>query len=326
MTASPVAALAEESLGEAEFAQLLGVRPDELPAECRAAIAAADFRHAPIEGAELAALRAELEDALDAPLAASGPERRPAWEAGWGDIRSRFVASGGSLAELEPHYFRRPSEVMRLFGRWVRPADPRFEARFVAVMQAWVARRWLGSASAVFEFGCGPGHNLVALARLLPGVPLVGLDWAQPSQEILARVAAETGLPIEGRRFDMFAPDPTLTLPPGAAVLTVGAMEQLGTRFDAFLDFLLERRPRIAVHLEPIHELYDRPLPFDDLAARYAERRGYLRGFLPALERLDAEGRVELLEARRHLGSKFHDGWGSLVWRPRPHTTEGRDA
>ena len=27
-------------------------------------------------------------------------------------------------------------------------------------------------------------------------------------------------------------------------------------------------------------------------------------------------GRIELLQVRRHLGSEFHDGGGSLVWRP----------
>ena len=45
--------------------------------------------------------------------------------------------------------------------------------------------------------------------------------------------------------------------------------------------------------------------------------RGYLRGYLPRLESLAREGRIEILSVRRHLGSEFHDGWGSLVWRPR---------
>ncbi len=303
-------------LGEAEFARLLGTTPDALPAECRARIAALDFAYEPLRGAALARVVERVIGALAGPLPLSGPARQPAWQAGWADILERFRASHGDLRELEPHYFRRPSETMRLFGGYVRPRDPRFEASFVHVMHAWLAGRWLAGASAIFEFGCGPGHNLVGLARLLPGVPLVGLDWAPASQELLAAVAALAGLPIAGRRFDMFAPDPTLEFPPGSAVLTVGAMEQLGERFAPLLRFLLERRPRICVHLEPIHELYDPNTLFDAVAARYAERRGYLRGYLPCLERLAQRGDVELLEVRRHLGSELHDGWGSIVWRP----------
>lgn len=302
-------------LRRGDVANLLGVAETDLPPATRAAIDAADFTVAPLAGEALARQEERVRAALRRPLAVSGPERHGDWEAGWGDLCARYVASG-DLADLEPHYFRKPSQVMRVRGRYVRPQDPRFEARFVRVLQCWLAERWLGGDGPIFEFGCGPGHNVVAFAQLLPGREVVGLDWARPSQEILAAVAARTGLPVRGRRIDLFAPDRELALPDGATAVTIGAMEQLGTRFGVFLDWLLARRPRLCVHLEPLHELYDRALPFDDAAARYAERRGYLRGYLPRLRDLARDGAVELLCVQRHLGSEFHDGWGSLVWRP----------
>ena len=304
------------ALGHAEFAQLFGTTPDALPATTRAAIDAHDFRVTPLTGVDLAAEQERVGDALNGPLPVSGPQRHAAWEAGWGDILARYAASR-DLADLEPHYFRKPSRVMRVLGRYVRPHDPRFEASFVDVLQTWLAARWLADAAAVWEFGCGPGHNVAAFARLLPGRPVTGLDWAAPSQQLLQLVAENTGYPITGRRIDMFAPHPELTLPAGSAAVTIGAMEQLGERHDAFLGFLLAQAPAVCVHVEPLHELYDPADPFDDVARRYAERRGYLRGYLPRLESLAREGRIELLEVRRHLGSEFHDGWGSLVWRPR---------
>lgn len=307
---------AAAGLGHAEFARLFGTTPEELPETTRAAIDAHDFRMTPLSGAALAEVEERVRAALAGPLPVSGPARQPAWEAGWGDILARYAASR-ELDDLEPHYFRKPSRVMRVMGRYVRPHDPRFEASFVDVLQTWLAARWLGDASAIYEFGCGPGHNVAAFARLLPGRPIVGLDWATPSQQLLHLVAQSTGLPISGRRIDMFAPDPELTLPPGGAAVTIGAMEQLGERHQAFLDFLLRQAPAICVHVEPLHELYRPTDPFDDVARRYAERRGYLRGYLPRLESLAREGRIELLEVRRHLGSEFHDGWGSLIWRPR---------
>ena len=302
-------------LGRPEIATILGTTVGELPPATCAAIDAADFAVTPLAGDELAQQQARVRAALDGPLPVSGPARQAAWEAGWGDIQERFAASG-DLADLEPHYFRKPSRTMRVLGRYVRPHDARFEASFVRVLQTWIAARWLDRADAVYEFGCGPGHNVVAFAQLLPGRPVLGLDWARPSQEILRSVAERTGLPVAGRRFDMFAPDPELFLRRDAVAVTIGAMEQLGARFGAFLDFLLAQGPRLCVHLEPLHELYDRANPFDDAAARYAERRGYLRGYLPRLEALARAGRIELLCVQRHLGSEFHDGWGSLVWRP----------
>lgn len=304
------------TLGHAEFARLFGTTPDALPAATRAAIDAHDFRMTALGGADLAEVEERVRAALAGPLPVSGPARQPAWEAGWGDILARYAASR-DLADLEPHYFRKPSRVMRVLGRYVRPHDPRFEASFVDVLQTWLAARWLGDATAIYEFGCGPGHNVAAFARLLPGRPIVGLDWATPSQQLLALVAQTTGLPISGRSIDMFAPELDAPLPRGAAVVSIGAMEQLGERHEAFLAFLLRQAPAICVHVEPLHELYDPTDPFDDAARRYAERRGYLRGYLPRLESLAREGRIELLEVRRHLGSEFHDGWGSLVWRPR---------
>lgn len=305
----------ELDLADGEMARILGCAPDALPPRTRAAIDAADLRVIVLAGEDLATVEARVRATLRTPLPVSGPARLDAWEAGWGDLLARFAASR-DVAELEPHYFRKPSRVMRIGGRYVCPLDPRFEARVVGILQAWLAERWLADAETIWEFGCGPGHNVIALARLLPGRAIVGLDWARPSQEILRLAADVTGLPVSGRHVDLFAPDPELALPPGASVVTIGAMEQLGTRFDAFLDFLLARRPRLCVHLEPLHELYDRSVPFDDVAARYAERRNYLRGYLPRLQELARAGRIELLEVRRHLGSEFHDGWGSLVWRP----------
>ena len=271
----------------------------------------------PLAGDELAQVSGAR--ARGARRSAAGVRSRrasPAWEAGWGDIQARFAASG-DLADLEPHYFRKPSRTMRVLGRYVRPHDARFEASFVRVLQTWIAARWLDRADAVYEFGCGPGHNVVAFAQLLPGRPVLGLDWARPSQEILRSVAERTGLPVAGRRFDMFAPDPELVPAPrrgrGHDRRDGAARRRASARSSTSCS---RRRPRLCVHLEPLHELYDRANPFDDAAARYAERRGYLRGYLPRLEALARAGRIELLCVQRHLGSEFHDGWGSLVWRP----------
>jgi hypothetical protein len=302
-----------DDLGVADLAAILGVKPNELPSECRRRIAERNFSHRVLAGSERDAVLLQAIAALDADLPVSGPARIDAWERGWGDICARFEASGGDPEALWPHYFR--PGVMRLRGEYVRPTDPYFERHFVAVLLAWLAHTVLHEASVVYEFGCGPGHNLVDLARLLPAARLVGLDWATASQRVVARLGEVLERDVTARRFDMFEPDPTLRVEPGSAVLTVGSMEQLGTRFGAFLEFLRTSDAAICVHVEPLHELYDADHLLDALAARYAEKRGYLRGFLPRLRELEAAGEIEIRHVQRHLGSQFHDGWGTVAWR-----------
>jgi SAM-dependent methyltransferase len=305
------AALAD--LGVADFAAILGVASSALPRECTKRIRERSFAHRVIAGAERDALVLEAIMALEADLPVSGPARIAAWEHGWGDISERFESSGGDPETLWPHYFR--PGVMRLRGEYVHPIDPLFERHFVAVLLAWLAHAHLTDVPLLYEFGCGPGHNLVDLARLLPHTRFVGLDWAAASQRIVGRLGEVLGRDVSARGFDMFEPDRTLAIEPGAAVLSVGSMEQLGDRFGAFLDFLRESDAALCVHVEPLHELYDEHVLLDALAARYAEKRGYLRGFLPRLEDLAAAGEIEIRHVRRHLGSQFHDGWGTIIWR-----------
>jgi len=311
--AGPAAAGALDAAG---FARLLGVAPAALPAPCAALIARADLRYDVLAGAARDAVLLDALRALDGDLAVAGRGRIGAWEDGWSDVLARFEAAGCRPEALWPHYLLPKRRVVRLEGEYVRPRAATFEQDFVRVMQAWLATTFLADVPAVYEFGCGPGHNLVAFARLRPDRRYVGLDWATASQRILARAGAALGLPLEGRRFDMTAPDPELRLEPGAGVVTFGALEQLGTGFEPFLDFVRAARPAVCVHLEPVHELYDTDVLFDWVAARYAERRGYLRGYLTRLRALAAEGRAEILHCRKHLGSRYHDGWVGLVWRP----------
>ena len=95
------------------------------------------------------------------------------------------------------------------------------------------------------------------------------------------------------------------------------ALEQVGPRHEPFVDFLLERKPSICVNMEPLVDLYDGKQLIDYLAIRYHRKRGYLEGFLPRLEELRSQGRIEILETRRFFfGSLFHEGYSYVAWRP----------
>ena len=103
----------------------------------------------------------------------------------------------------------------------------------------------------------------------------------------------------------------------GFGAVTVLAMEQLGRSWGPFLDYLLAKRPSVCVHLEPLFELYDSNNLLDWLAMSYHRKRGYLEGFLPAVRKLETEGRADIIDVRRlYFGSFMHEGYSVLVWRP----------
>lgn len=147
------------------------------------------------------------------------------------------------------------------------------------------------------------------------------LSTTRPNMRKLELKAAELRLAaletaLSGGKGHLNKPDYGVQIAPSAGVLTIGTLEQIGRNFGPFLDFLLEKKPRICVHVETLYEVYDQDNLVDWLAAAYLEKRNYLRGFLARMRELEAEGRVRILDLRRTFGSFYHDGYTYLVWEP----------
>lgn len=245
-----------------------------------------------------------------------GAHRHNIWEMAWGDVASCYAASQGDLSALEPSFIGATQEI-RLGGDFAVPTEPKFEMNFFRVFRLWLYKKYLGDARRVYEFGCGSGFNLAALAQLAPDKELIGLDWAKPAVDLMNGFAQKQGFNLTGREFDFFAPDPKLKLGSGSVVMTFCALEQTGERFRGFIDWLLEQKPDLVMHMEPIFEFYDPTRLFDALAMRYHQHRHYLKGFYTYMNELVAAGRVEILKARRMgYGSLFHEGTSMLIWRP----------
>jgi SAM-dependent methyltransferase len=301
-----------------QLASMVGVTADRLPEACLRALQAVPLDYEILTGRDREQhLLAALRGGEAAELVASGPHRAGDWERGWNENLREFEAAGGDPRTLVPKYNRH--RVLRLCGDYVRTADPGFEYAAYTALRQFYFRHHFQGLQRIVELGCGTGTSLMLLADIFPRVQLLGLDWAESSQRILARLSQRTGRAIEGRRFDMFAPGDDLPVGPGTGVLTSAALEQIGDRFEPLLERLLAARPSVCVHIEPLLELYDEHALFDDVARRYHVRRNYLRGFLPRLQELERQRRIEILALRRTgLGSFFHEGYGVVVWRPRP--------
>jgi len=304
-----------EMLTVDDFARHFGVPVGDVPSACRQLILSRDFRFRTLAGADRDAVVLRVMKTLKADLEVSGPGRQPRWEAGWGENLKEFIESNYDPAKLVPKFVRR-KEVIRLDGNYIMPESETFETDYVCVLRAWIFSRFFQGVDALYEFGVGSGHNLVEASKYLPAAKLVGLDWAPVSKQILEELHRHRGLNVEGHIFDLNNPDASLRIEDNAGVLTIGTLEQMGRNFGPFIDFLMERKPRVCVHVETLYEVYNQDNLVDWLAAAYLEKRNYLRGFLARMRELEAEGKVRILDLRRTFGSFYHDGYTYLVWEP----------
>jgi hypothetical protein len=304
-------------LSISELAQLFGGTIEEVQALCEPLLSSLDLRYRPITGPERDSLILSILKRIDAAdLQISGEDRRSDWEKGWGENLKEFVDSGYDLKNLVPKYFKKNVPV-RLFSDYVQPADPDFVLNCTRLFRSWLFKKNLSSVDVIYEFGCGPATHLAYLANLYPGKELVGLDWASSSQKIIKLLADHRGLKITGRGFDFFHPDETIDIKKNSAILTFGALEQIGNRHDAFLDFLLQRKPALCINVECLAELYNEEILSDYMALKYHLRKNYLNGYLTKLREFETKGLIAIITAHhQQFGNIFDDSHSYAVWRP----------
>jgi len=301
-----------------DFADIFGASIDDIPEPCRKVLKNSDFRYRIVTGAEREDVFLRILKTLHSDsLKVSGPHRKQDWEKGWSENLQNYRANKSDLNQLIPKFVKQ-KEVVRFRGNYIMPEDPNFETNFVTFMRYFLFSKYLPLVSSVYEFGCGTGLNLVAVAELFPGKELYGLDWSRASCEIVDELAATLHLKLKSKLFDMFSPDENIGLDSTCAVFTIGAMEQLGTKFKTFVDFILKRRPSICINIETLYELHDKNSLFDYLATVFLEKRNYLRGYLEYLKHLEKNGKIEILETRKTIGGLYHEAYAYTVWKPKP--------
>ena len=277
-----------------------------------------DTSYRNLSAKELDHLLLEILEKIDTGFSVSGKKRVTDWEKGWSENRNIFQESAFNTGNLKPKYYR-PNNIFRWEGSYVYSKNSNLEYEIFEILREIIFHEFLLPSDTIFEFGCGSAHNLVALSKKFPHTRLIGCDWANAAIEILDALRKESGLNIEGKLFDFFAPDFDLSVPVGSVFLTIGGLEQVGENFDKFLEFSLSKSPRLCIHIEPISEFYDSKLNglTDYLALKFHRSRNYLKGFLTALKILEKEDRIKIVKSKRFpFGGKFHEGWSVIVWEP----------
>jgi hypothetical protein len=248
----------------------------------------------------------------------SNQESNPVWEKGWGEVYERLSNSKSIIEDiLKPQYFDK-GKFLRFEGQYIRTHSKDFEYRLDLLIRKITFYKYFSNVDAITELGCGTGNSLLLLNRLFPEKKLLGADWAVASQKLLRKIASATQANIHSVNFNMFTLEGKhrLNLDRNTALLTIHALEQLGSDFELLLTYIIKCQPIICVHLEPIMEFYQQGVPFDDVACDYHKKRNYLSGFYTQLKKYELEGQVEILEAKRlGFGGDYHEAYSLVVWK-----------
>ena len=124
------------------------------------------------------------------------------------------------------------------------------------------------------------------------------------------------GFNFSGHNFDFYNVDNNFALGDRSGVYTFAALEQIGDRYQDFIEYLMRNNPDVCVHIEPIAECLDKSELCDYLSIKYFEKRKYLDGFANYLGSLAEEEKIEILyEKRSFIGSVFINGYSIIAWR-----------
>lgn len=248
-------------------------------------------------------------------ITVSGKHRINEWEKGWGENLSLFKESK-NLDHLIPKYHGK-NRIVRWMGDVVMPLTENFDYKIHICFVDAILRHYIKECTEIYELGCGPAYHLVRLKTFNPNLKLFGSDWAESSQKIIREINESLDYDINAFKLDFFNPVYDEKFNEKSLIYTVAALEQIGENYENFINFILDKKPSICVHLEPIDELLDENKLIDSLSIKYFRKRNYLKNYLPYLENLEKNGKIEILKKQRTFsGSYFIEGHSLIVWKP----------
>jgi len=243
------------------------------------------------------------------------PYRVKEWEDGWNENYTSFAQSK-DFNDLTPK-FTRVQNLVRFDKNIIYAESEFFEKTFVKVLQNYLIYRYFSNYKNMYEFGCGSCINIIETATKLPNINLHGTDFVAPPVNILRELNSNFFKNrIESSLFDMMNPDYNLKIKENSCILTSGAIEQLASKYDKFIDYLLLNKPDLCIHIEPIYEFYSDDTLLDFVTKKFHSQRNYSSGLYNKLKELEKDEKINVITANRtSIGSLNMEGYNIIVWR-----------
>lgn len=242
-------------------------------------------------------------------------ENLEVWNRGWEENLSLIEEVGFSEETVRPKYLRK-HRFLRFARDIIVSENPMLESQLFEVVKKLLFQEFLHAYDEIHELGCGSAGNLWTLAKLFPDKSITGYDWATPAVQIANKMGNDLNRKIVGKEINFFESSTNLNFSSSSAVVSVHALEQIGTSHQNLLKAILEAKPSIVLHYEPIMENYDKNNCFDLLALKYCRKRNYLDGYLDALIKAEKNGHLQIIRSQRpEIGGVWHES-SIIVWKP----------
>jgi len=243
----------------------------------------------------------------------AGQHRIGDWEKGWSENSEGFLKHRKHNF-LIPKYFGKYPYI-RWNKKIIKPCNKDMEYNLVSLLQYWIFEKFIKNCANIYEFGCGTGHNLLRVNEVNPEANVFGLDWATSSQQSIENINKVFNTDFKCNEFDFFNPNYGLSLEKDSGVYTFAALEQIGDKYEDFINFLLENNPKICFHIEPISEYLDDTNLYDFLSKKYFEKRNYLKNFKNYMHKLEKEKKINIIfEKESFIGSMYINGYSIIAW------------
>lgn len=300
-----------------DFANSFGTTVDDIPNECKQLIANIDFRYRIIREEERDGIILNVLKKIESDQQVIGTEeRKDAWEKGWSENLQEFIDNNFDLSKITPKFIRHGQPV-RFNRQYIISINPNFELDYFKIFRTWLFKKYMKDFNYIYDFGCGTGFNLIALAQMYPDKELYGLDFVDPPRDMVNKIGEIYGWKMRGYIFDMISPDNDFKIEKNSVIFTSGSIEQLAGRFEPFLQFVLKKSPELCINIEPTIELYDENNLIDYLAMKFHRKRRYTENYLPRLMELDRQGKIEIIKVKRlFFGSLYMEGFTYIIWKP----------
>jgi hypothetical protein len=302
------------NLSKEDFAEIFNISSDDFSDNVKKIIEERNFEYTFCDEKEKEQVLLQILKRLNGNLSVSGSDQQIMWDKGWSENLESFK-NDGDVNSLTPKFIKK-YPALRLRGKYVKPVSDSFEFDFIDVYRIYLFEKYFENVSTIYEFGCGSCQHLIVLSKMFPDKEIVGLDWADSSQEIISELNKKGFKNIRGVNFNLFDPDYDFKLKENSAVLTIGTMEQMGKDFYEFIDYLIKNRSVVNVHLETIREFYDDNTLFGYLASYFDNKRNYLNGFYTCIKDLNYADILCLLKSNHlEFGNLYHDSYSLIVWK-----------
>jgi hypothetical protein len=300
-----------------DFASYWETTADQLPKEFKQYFTILDTEYRDADKNDLENYISSFIEQVSKPTATRTVEENIAiFEQGWSEHKALLEESGISLETFIPKYYNSTRLHRGPGGKVYVSKHGGFPVKFQILYIRYITLSYLRQFNSVHEFGSGSGLNLFVIASTVPGKNITGYEWTKAGVDIANLIGDKTGWPVNGRHFDMFTPPPPLFNLEKSAVLTCGSIEQLGDNYNAFLDFVLESKPGIVIHLEPDGFPENLSSVYDRLSKFYIKLRGYSQRFSTRLKELENTKEIEILFSRFiPWMSNFYDV-KCTIWKP----------